>query len=118
MAWDQWRLRFREHLDLHRLPLTSLVDAVGATPGAISHWLTGRREINLNDFFRLCEAAGADPATILFGQDMATLARVRLDSVFGPKPAANPRYRAFERAIKTAKGPQAVAAKRKAKTRK
>lgn len=49
-------------------------DGAPLAQGTIGHWLTGRNEIRLSDFFSLCAVAKADPMMILFEKDIAQAA--------------------------------------------
>lgn len=36
--------------------------------GQVGHWLNGKRDPRLFEFFALCQVVGADPGEVLFGQ--------------------------------------------------
>lgn len=36
--------------------------------GQVNHWLNGRRDPRLFEFFALCQVVGVDPGEVLFGQ--------------------------------------------------
>ena len=121
MGWKQWNKRLREHIEAHGLKQgdlgAALEDAGGeaVSQGAVGHWLHGRRSINLDTFFQLCEAAGADPARILFGEDMQRLVSARLQTAFSQSALENPDYAPFEGHLKKVPKPRkskAIAAKR------
>lgn len=67
MDWNGWGKRLAAHMRQERVTQEAVAEKMGVSQGAIAHWLSGRREINLSDFFRLCTVAGADPELILFG---------------------------------------------------
>lgn len=93
-----WGTRFRAHMRLHRLSQERLAGDLGLTQGAIGHWLRGRSKITLEQFWRLCEAAGADPKLILFGDthpDLVSGIRQALTA----HPELVPGYRKFERKL-------------------
>ena len=115
MTWKLWPDRFRQHLKRHGLTQAGLAEGLDdkVTPGTISHWLTGRRDINLTDFFSLCASAGADPAKILFGGDIEALTRAKLSSIIDSIPEENPRYRQFEVGAKLPRRRKAPAKTRK-----
>ena len=97
-----WAKRFRHHMGIHGQSQESLGEVLGVTQGAIGHWLRGRNQINLSDFWRLCEAAGAEPKLILFGSNNpALVSEVR--QVLEAHPELMPNYRQFERGIGKAK---------------
>lgn len=49
--------------------------------GQVNHWLNGRRDPRLFEFFALCQVVGADPGEVLFGQRV-------LQNNFAPGSAA------------------------------
>lgn len=63
-----WRKRFKDYLKDEGLSQTDLAKRIGVTQGAVGHWLSGRREVNLSDFMALCKASGANAQYILFGE--------------------------------------------------
>ncbi len=63
-----WQKRFKAYLVDKGLSKTEVAARMGVTGGALGHWLSGIREINLNDFMRLCKVSEADPKHILFGE--------------------------------------------------
>lgn len=66
-TWDEWRARAREWKKHNRIVDADIAELVGVKRATVNHWLTGKREPGLRDFFNLCEAMGADPGAILFG---------------------------------------------------
>lgn len=67
--WPMWSQRLTDFLKYRqRRSLPSIADEMGLTVGGVRHWLNGHRQILLIQFFKLCEAARADPQEILFGQ--------------------------------------------------
>jgi transcriptional regulator with XRE-family HTH domain len=105
MAYRQWRERFREHLRGKEVTQEQVAERLDITQGAVAHWLSGRREINLSDFIRLCVAADADPKFILFGQDEKTRLITELRRVLGKSTTSNPDYPPFERRLAEAPKP-------------
>lgn len=97
-----WQQRFRAHMKRHGQSQEQLA-AVLEPPrsqGAIGHWLRGVREINLTEFLALCQAAGADPREILFGETTAEAALHALQAtVLATKPDKTPAYQKFEKSI-------------------
>lgn len=63
-----WNKRLIAHLSERKITHAVLAVEMKVSPGTISHWLTQRRAINLDDFFLLCIFAKADPQFILFGR--------------------------------------------------
>ena len=84
--WKTWPRRFRQHMRKTGQTQETLGEALGVSQGAIGHWLRGRNKINLEDFFRLCAAAKADPRLILFGESTAQAALAALQSEIGGDP--------------------------------
>lgn len=93
-----WGPRFRAHMRLHRLSQERLGSDLGVTQGAIGHWLRGRSKITLEQFWALCEAAGADPKLILFGETHPGLV-TEIRQTLTAHPELIPGYRRFERSI-------------------
>lgn len=93
-----WAARFRAHMRLHRLSQERLGTDLGVTQGAIGHWLRGRSKITLEQFWALCEAAGADPKLILFGETHPGLV-TEIRQALTAHPELVPGYRRFERKI-------------------
>ncbi len=98
-----WGVRFRAHMKLHSLSQETLADAMGRSQGAVGHWISGRRDINLNEFFKLCEAAGADPRLILFPDSRTEEALTQIGQILKAHPELNPAYKPFEKGIKRKK---------------
>lgn len=73
MSWKQWGARMKKHMREAQVTQDTVAERMDVTQGTIAHWIKGRREINLSDFFTFCEKAGAEPARILFGDDPASL---------------------------------------------
>lgn len=85
---------------LHRLSQEKLGEALEVTQGAVGHWLNERRPITLREFFKLCEAAGASPKLILFGDSSQDEALAAIGQILESHPELNPNYRPFERRVK------------------
>lgn len=86
-----WRSRFKDYLADNQLSQSELARRIGVTQGAVGHWLSGRREINLTDFIALCKASGANAQFILFGEGesrSALLAEIR--KLLPPEPPQAP----------------------------
>jgi transcriptional regulator with XRE-family HTH domain len=66
--WKLWGPRFRVHMRENRLSTRGLAERLRMSESALRSWLNGNREVNVTDFFRLCDVAKADPRRILFGQ--------------------------------------------------
>lgn len=66
--WSDWGKRLRAHVrETDGVTWAGIAKDLDQSESGIRHWCNGTREINLVDFFRLCAAAKADPAQILFG---------------------------------------------------
>lgn len=101
-----WGSRFRAHMRLHKQSQESLGDALGVSQGAVGHWLSGRRQINLSEFWRLCEVAGADPRVILFHEDANPALADEIKKVLAAHPELHPGYQGFERSLRRSKNPR------------
>jgi transcriptional regulator with XRE-family HTH domain len=64
---DQWGKRLKAWTRTAQITQDYLAGKMDVTQGTVANWLSGRREINLSDFFKLCEFAGVDAQYILFG---------------------------------------------------
>ena len=66
--WRAWGKRFRVQAKEKGKTLAQVGERMDLAESTIRSWTNGHREINLTDFFRLCEAAEVDAAHVLFGQ--------------------------------------------------
>ena len=73
--WKLWGPRFRAHMRENRLSTRAVAERLRMSESALRSWLNGNREVNVTDFFRLCDVAKADPRRILFGQVSLTTAQ-------------------------------------------
>lgn len=73
--WKLWGPRFRVHMREKRLSTRVLAERLRMSESALRSWLNGNREVNVTDFFRLCDVAKADPRRILFGHVDLTAAQ-------------------------------------------
>lgn len=64
--YGDWGSRFRLGLKAKKLTTGQVAEKMDLAESSVRSWLNGNREINLSDFFLLCDAAGLDPATVLF----------------------------------------------------
>lgn len=69
-----WGMRFRKAAYAKGWTLAKLAEKLpGEKPGqpmaesTLRSWTNGNRDVNLKDFVTLCNAAGLDPAVVLFG---------------------------------------------------
>lgn len=69
LTWKGWGLRLKKHMRDAKITQEEVGAKMETSQGGVAHWLSGRREINLTDFFTLCAAAQASPREILFGVD-------------------------------------------------
>jgi len=67
-----WGQRFRDRAKERGFSLRQLSEALGVSESTVKSWTNGIRDINLSDFIRLCDAAGLDPAEILFADKVDT----------------------------------------------
>jgi transcriptional regulator with XRE-family HTH domain len=66
--WEDWGTRFRNCAREKGMSTRSLAEKIGLAESSVRSWINGTREINLTDFFQMCEVAGIDPATVLFAE--------------------------------------------------
>lgn len=71
-AWLDWRSRFKAHVKRSKIGWESVASKLNLTTGAVRHRLNTTRNVKLDAFFRMCAAANADPAMILFGRPLMT----------------------------------------------
>ena len=64
--WRGWGKRFRAECADRGLNLAMVAERLDLAESTLRSWTNGTREINLADFFRLCNAADVDPKSILF----------------------------------------------------
>ena len=67
-TWKAWGKRFRIQAKEKGRSLAQVAERTDWQEVTLRSWTNGTREINLSDFFRLCEAAEVDAAHVLFGQ--------------------------------------------------
>lgn len=117
MSWINWADRFRKHLNNHGLTQEGVGGAMVPvrSPSTVGNWLSGHNKINLVDFFAMCEAAGAPPHLILFGEEMKDLAKAGLDALAleAPSIKERPSYRRFEDSVRKAKPGSALPKRRR-----
>ena len=107
-----WRLRLKQHMKHVGVTQEKVAEAMGVTQGAVAHWLKGRREINLTEFFDLCEHAVADPEEMLFGTRSGEALVGELRELLETQPIGALRRRQFERSLP--KPPRGVTERRRA----
>ena len=73
--WKLWGPRFRVHMRENRLSTRVVAERLRMSESALRSWLNGNRQVNVTDFFKLCDVANADPRRILFGQVGLTAAQ-------------------------------------------
>lgn len=104
-AWESWGRRFKEMAKDNGHTLASLAETLELTEAALRHWTNGTREINLSDFFALCEAAKVDPSQALFGaitmdpetqRQLGEIAKRVLEA----DPAASPDYEKMTKGLR------------------
>jgi transcriptional regulator with XRE-family HTH domain len=86
MAWSEWGKRLKAHMKVEGISQEKVGEHFDVTQGAVAHWLSGRREINLSDFFKLCAFVRADPRRILFGETEAVAVLSNLQTVLKENP--------------------------------
>ena len=63
-----WGRRFRDACKQKGVSLSQVAANLELSESTVRSWTNGVRDINLSDYFRLCDAAGLDPAVILFAE--------------------------------------------------
>lgn len=99
MRWQDRFLVFMEH---QQLTQTELAKRLDMTQGAVGHWLSGRRELRLKDFIRLCKVSGANAQTILFGEPQEDAVLGKIKELLSSEPEKNGNYGLFESRLKSA----------------
>lgn len=66
----RWARRFREALKAQESSLAKVAEKMGVAESTVRSWTNGHRDINLDDFLRLCNAAEVDAAVILFADQV------------------------------------------------
>ena len=69
-TWKNWGKRFREQVKERGETLGTVSERMECAESTVRSWTNGTREINLSDFFVLCEKAGVDPSHVLFNGAM------------------------------------------------
>jgi transcriptional regulator with XRE-family HTH domain len=64
--WKEWGTRFRLAIADKELNLATLAERCGKAESTVRSWVNGTRDLNLKDFFLLCEKADLDPRLVLF----------------------------------------------------
>lgn len=86
--------------------LASLAETLGRSESGLRSWTNGTREINLSEFFELCQVADVNPSQALFGdvpmdpdvkRQLSELAKTIIDA----DPAASPEYRKTANRLRT-----------------
>lgn len=65
--WKGWAGRLRAHCKHYGFGLAQVAERMGRAESTVRSWTNGTRDMNLSEFFVLCDAARADPAAMLFG---------------------------------------------------
>lgn len=99
-SWKKWGERVRAHMQDKRLRTVKVAHKLKMSEPGLRSWLNGNREINLSDFFRLCDAIEADCQQILFGRPTITAEQRKqigefVASVLDQDPASQPGYKQF-----------------------
>lgn len=108
--WKSWGRRFKNAIRENGGSVVKCAEALEMSESGVRHWLNGTREINLNDFFRLCAAGGVDPCLVLFGaplmnQELREFMNKAAASYLEADPLSNPHYGALMTKIRRAKKP-------------
>lgn len=119
---EKWRVRINTARKQKGITLEDIADEMGVTPGMVSHWLTGKRNIWLHEFVQLCRYVVEDPTYILFGKDEpqpVAIAQDQIDSAVAKALGAavgTPEHAKFLKKLRKArrKDRRAPTAKRRA----
>lgn len=87
MDWRHWGARLKLHMKERGISQEAVAEKMDMTQGGFSHWVNGRREVNLGDFFRVCEIVRADPRDILFGETDTSMVLSDLQRLLSENPA-------------------------------
>lgn len=106
-SWTHWGERLRQHVKESHRKWSDIAETMDLSEGSLRHWCNGTRDINLKDFFRLCESTGADAHLILFGKpnlhhDAAHDINPELVDLITQDAAINPRYPAHSQRLRQA----------------
>ena len=66
-AWLDWNKRLRDALRGRHVRIRDVAEKAGVHEQTVYSWTNKSRNINLADFFALCEAAELSPLAVLFG---------------------------------------------------
>ena len=64
---DSWFARARSRMNDLGITQNALADALGISPGAVGHYLMGRREPTLPNFMLICQHLQVSSDWLLFG---------------------------------------------------
>lgn len=64
--WRHWGARFRNETGRKGVSTRNVAEKVDQAESTVRSWINGTREVNLTDFFRLCDAAGIESALVLY----------------------------------------------------
>ena len=65
-GWQGWGMRYREMVKAKGLTLAKVAEKMDMAESTLRSWTNANRSIKLHLFVRICEAAGLDPAVVLF----------------------------------------------------
>jgi transcriptional regulator with XRE-family HTH domain len=106
-GWRHWGDRLRLHVRESRQTWATIAQRMELSEGTLRHWCNGTREINLADFFRLCDVTAADAHLILFGkpylsEESARQLGAQVAELLTKDASLNPRYTAHSKALSKA----------------
>lgn len=61
-----WGARFVEMLKAKHSSVAKIAPMIDLSEAAVRHWTNGTRQLTLEQFLKLCDAAEIDPAVVLF----------------------------------------------------
>lgn len=72
---------------------------MGVTPAAVGHWLSGRRQINVDELLTLCALCNIDAGAILFPSGESTEVLDQIRRLLAINVSAQPNHREFMRKL-------------------
>lgn len=104
-AWLDWGNRFRTQIKEKSRTLAQVAEKMNRAESTLRSWTNGTREINLLEFFQLCEAAEVDAAAVLFGRPLMTDAQRKAigeltASLMEKDPTSSPNYDKFAEKVR------------------
>lgn len=68
-TWQQWGARLKIEMQAKGVTTQQIAARTGKAYSTVRGWINGSRQVNLSDFFLICNASGIDPAIVLFTKE-------------------------------------------------